>query len=105
MDTDTRISDNRKGRKNNQKAVKTSLVVSDATWVRDYLVRVTFNDETEQVIDFGPYLAANSHPYIDPFKDPEQFRSFYIDGGNLVWGKEWDMIFPTWKLHRGYLDA
>ncbi|WP_374758148.1 hypothetical protein [Fibrella aquatilis] len=64
---------------------------------------IRFSDDTRQVVDFGPYLATHTHPYIDPYKDPEQFKTFQIERGNLVWGEDWDMIFPTWKLHRGHL--
>ncbi len=105
MDANTRVSNNGKGRKNQQKVVERSIAVSNAEWLKDYVLKITFNDDTEQVVDFGPYLSSHSHPYIDPFKDSEQFKSFYIDGGNLVWGADWNMIFPTWKLYQGYLDV
>lgn len=104
MDTNTRVSDNHQGRKDKQKGVRPSLAVTDAKWLRDYIVQVFFNDGTQQEVDFSLYLVTHPHPYTDPFKDPERFKTFYVDRGNLVWGENWDMIFPTWKLHRGYLD-
>lgn len=82
-----------------------SLAVTNAKWLNAYVIKILFSDDTEKEVDFGPYLATHSHPYIDPFKDPERFKTFYVDNGNLVWGSNWDMIFPTWKLHRGYLDT
>jgi hypothetical protein len=29
------------------------------------------------------------------------FQSFRIENGNLVWGKDWDLIFPIDGLYRG----
>jgi len=81
-----------------------SLAVIGAAWLHNFVVDIYFNDNTQKAVDFGPYLATHSHPYIDPFKDQERFKTFYVDRGNLVWGEDWDMIFPTWKLHRGFLD-
>jgi Protein of unknown function (DUF2442) len=101
MGENTRVKDKGEKRKNHQKTI--SLQVVDARWVEGYKVQIGFNDASQQLVDFGPYLATHSHPYVDPYKDPDQFRTFYIDRGNLVWGEDWDMIFPTWKLHRGHL--
>lgn len=29
------------------------------------------------------------------------FRTFKIVEGNIVWGDDWDLIFPMEKLYRG----
>ncbi len=79
------------------------MTIVEATWVEGYKIRIKFRDLSLQIVDFGPYLAQNSHPYIAPYKDKEQFKTFRIDNGNLVWGDDWDMIFPNYKLHRGFI--
>ncbi|AQG79469.1 hypothetical protein AWR27_09140 [Spirosoma montaniterrae] len=35
------------------------------------------------------------------YRQPDLFQSFKIDSGNLVWGDDWDIIYPTWDLHDG----
>lgn len=77
--------------------------MTGAEWVKEYVVNVSFNDGTQRDVDFGPYFKVQDHPMIRPFKDPERFKTFYVDMGNLVWGKNWEMTFPNWKLHRGYI--
>ncbi|RZM21269.1 MAG: DUF2442 domain-containing protein [Pedobacter sp.] len=101
MGENTRAKDKGEKRKNHQKNV--NLQVVTAKWIEGYKIQIGFNDVSQQLVDFGPYLATHSHPYIDPYKELDQFKTFHIDRGNLVWGEDWDMIFPTWKLHRGYL--
>jgi hypothetical protein len=48
-------------------------------------------------LSFAP-MAAASHTFqvvVDAFK------KFRIENGNLVWGKDWDMIFPLYDLYPG----
>ena len=35
--------------------------------------------------------------------DPRKFSHFTIDSGNVVWGKNWDLIFPIEQLHAGVI--
>ncbi len=30
-------------------------------------------------------------------------RTFTLDGGNIVWGRNWDLIFPIEQLHEGVI--
>jgi len=39
------------------------------------------------------------------YKKPENFKRFKIENGNVVWGKDWDMIFPVYDLYRGKINA
>ena len=36
-------------------------------------------------------------------RDPKKFRTFTLDGGNIVWGRNWDLIFPIEQLHEGVI--
>ncbi|WP_366107231.1 hypothetical protein [Spirosoma sp.] len=58
---------------------------------------------TSQVIDFGPFLSAHSHPQHDKYRKLANFKRFKIERGNVVWGKDWDLIFPVAQLHQGYV--
>ena len=64
-------------------------------------MRVSFNDGTEQVVDFSPYLIQRPHPQYDKYRDIELFKTFSVKMGNIVWGENWDLIFPVEQLHQG----
>ena len=87
-------------RANHPKAVK-FLRVDRAEYDSDYKVRVAFNDGTQRIVDFGLFLMQHPHPQYNKYRDVELFKSFSIDMGNLVWGENWDLIFPIEQLHKG----
>lgn len=62
----------------------TYVVDADAVHEGDYRVRVTFNDGTEQGVDFGPFLIEHPHPQYNKYRDTEQFQTFSVEMGNLV---------------------
>ena len=75
--------------------------VINASYIDDYKVEITFSDTTVQIVDFGSFLQKHPHPQHDKYKEIELFKQFKIDGGNLVWGENWDLIFPISQLHKG----
>ncbi|KQS31352.1 DUF2442 domain-containing protein [Dyadobacter sp. Leaf189] len=80
-----------------------TLTVTGADYLSDYRLLVKFSDNTEKVIDFEDFLTYNSHPQFDKYKDLKHFRKFKIERGNVVWGKDWDLIFPVEQLYSGKL--
>jgi hypothetical protein len=72
-----------------------------ARYVDDYKVEIEFNDHTIKTVDFGDFLAKHSHPQYDKYKDIKLFKQFKIEFENLVWGKNWDLIFPVIQLYKG----
>jgi hypothetical protein len=89
-------------RAHHPKTVKYIRVV-EAVYEEDYKVRVLFNDGTSQTVDFGPFLIEHPHPQYNKYRNLELFKGFSIEMGNLVWGANWDLIFPVEQLHRGYI--
>lgn len=73
-------------------------------YASDYNILISFSDLTQQTVDFGPFLADHSHPRYNKYKNPIHFRKFKIVCGNIVWGKDWDLIFPVSQLHAGKID-
>ena len=69
-----------------------------------YKILVKFNDGTQQLVDFEPFLTSNPHPQHNDFKQYERFKEFRIEKGTLVWGEDWDMIFPVEQLHAGQIE-
>ena len=80
------------------------LTVVDARYLGDLSLEVVFSDGTSRSIDFGPYLQSHPHPQHNRYLQPRFFKRFSIDHGNLVWGKNWDLIFPVEQLYAGVLS-
>ena len=77
------------------------LFIQQAVCLSDFLVELEFNDGKIQKVDFRNYLY--NHPQYDKYKKPINFKKFFLDHGNIVWGKNWDLIFPIEKLYNGDL--
>ncbi len=75
--------------------------VADFVVVRDYVLRVRFDDGTERVIDFEPIL---SGPLFGDLRDPQLFRQVRVDRdlGTLVWPTGADIdpsVLYDWPDH------
>lgn len=81
-----------------------AIKVTAADYLSDYKILVTFNDGTEQVVDFEGFFMANPHPQHDIYRSEEQFKAFKIEKGTIVWGEDWDLIFPVEQLHSGRIE-
>ena len=62
-----------------------------------YRIHLTFNDNSEKTIDFGPWLDG---PVFEPLKDPNYFRRFFIDGGAVAWPNGADIAPETLYEYR-----
>ena len=67
----------------------------------NFKVKIYFNDNTSRIIDFENFFSKHSHPQYDQYKKLSLFKRFKIVMGNIVWGKDWDLVFPTYDLYRG----
>jgi hypothetical protein len=76
------------------------LEITEANYVSGYKIRLVFNDETERVVDFGPFLEKARNPDTTDYRDLKKFREFRIEHGDLIWG-DFQMIFPIADLYRG----
>ncbi|MBC3788850.1 hypothetical protein [Spirosoma utsteinense] len=57
---------------------------------------------TLQVVDFA-FLQNHPHPQHNKYRQSTNFKRFRIERGNVVWGRDWDLIFPVAQLHQGYV--
>lgn len=78
------------------------LKIDTAKYLLDYAVRVKFNDGSERLIDFKPFLSKSNHPSIKKYLDEDKFSQFEIKDGNLNWN-DYELIFPVWDLYNGKL--
>lgn len=77
------------------------LYITKAENAGDLTVSLTFSDNTIQTVDIGEFIRRHPHPQYNKYLDPNKFRRFVIENGNIVWGKNWDLIFPIEQLHKG----
>lgn len=69
----------------------------------DLKIMITFNDHHQRQVDIGDFIRRHPHPQYNKYLDPKNFKKFTIENGNVVWGKNWDMIFPIEQLYVGEL--
>ena len=66
-------------------------------------VSLTFSDNTVRTVDIGDFIRRHPHPQYNKYLDPRKFSRFTIENGNIVWGKNWDLIFPVEHVYAGRL--
>jgi hypothetical protein len=81
-----------------------NIKVDSARYIADYAIQIRFNDGTERVVDFKPFLSKALHPSIKKYLDKNKFSNYKITDGNLNWD-DFDMIFPIWDLYNGKIEA
>lgn len=78
-----------------------SIKIIKAQYFQKYKLKITFNDGTQKIVDFGAFLEKHSHPQFDKYKQLKWFKKFKLENGNVVWGKDWDLIFPIDQVYKG----
>ena len=71
-----------------------------AEYIGDYKVKLFFSDKKQRTVDFGEFIFSSTHPSFTKYKDLKKFKHFKIEYGNIVWGKDWDLIFPIEQLYK-----
>lgn len=79
----------------------TRLMITEARPVGNLTIEMKFNDDTTQRVNIGEFIHRHPHPQYDKYLDEAEFIKFTIDDGNIVWGEDWDLIFPIEQLHSG----
>ncbi len=80
-----------------------SLAVTKAEYIDQYKLGLSFSDGTAQIVDFEPFLLNHPHPQHDKYRQLANFKQFYLEQGNVIWGQDWDLIFPVAQLYQGYV--
>lgn len=87
-----------------KKQSEKSIIIISAKYLGDFAVRILFNDGTDKLIDFKPFLFKSNHPSIKKYLDENEFSRFEIIDGNLNWN-DYDLIFPVWDLYKGEIKS
>ena len=74
-----------------------------AEYAGDVRLNIEFSDGTSQTVDFRPFIMSHPHPQYNKYLDERKFCRFNIEDGNIVWGKNWDLVFPIEELHAGVI--
>ena len=53
------------------------------------------------IVDFTEFINSNNKEVLSKYKISAHFKNFKIEQGNIVWGKNWDLIFPVLDLYKG----
>lgn len=75
------------------------LYIQQANYISDLNVELKFNDGTIRNVDFSNFLLNHPHPQYNKYLKPANFKKFYIENGNIVWGKNWDLMIPIENLY------
>ena len=78
-----------------------NIEVRTATYLDGYRLSIAFNDGKNKVVDFSKFITNTNKQALSKYKDLSNFKKFKIENGNLVWGKDWDLIFPIHQLYNG----
>ncbi len=81
-----------------------TISVKEARYLNEFKIEILFNDNKKKVVDFETFLRSHSHPQFNKYKETKNFKKFQIENGNVVWGKDWDMIFPVYDLYKGEIN-
>jgi len=74
------------------------LSIKQESHMDDCKLKLVFNDQASQVIDFKPFLSKSLNPLIRKYLAPEEFAKFELDGGDLKWN-DYDLCFPIDDLY------
>ena len=80
-----------------------TLKIIQAKATDNLCVELIFNDKSRQCINVGAFIKSHPHPQYNRYLDEEEFKKFSLDDGNIVWGEDWDLVFPIEQLHAGYI--
>ena len=81
-----------------------SISVIEVNYKEAFKLEIVFNDNKKKVIDFESFLLSHNHPQFNKYKKENNFKRFKIENGNIVWGNNWDMIFPVYDLYKGKIN-
>lgn len=78
--------------------------VVSAKYIGDFVVRISFADGHETLVDFKSFIMNASHPSVKKYQNETLFKNFHILDGNLNWNN-YDLIFPVEDLYNGDIGA
>ena len=81
----------------------TPINIISAIQTGEYRIRLVFDDNTVQEVDFETFLTRSHHPDIRAYLEPVRFADFRVAYGELMWG-DYDLCFPIIDLYRNTIE-
>jgi hypothetical protein len=81
-----------------------SLEITKAIHVKEYKVELHFNDNSKRVFDFQEAFDKYAKGDCTKWRSRRNFVRFKVVQGNIVWGVNWDIVFPLYQLHNGRIE-
>ena len=81
------------------------ILIEKAKYVDDLTVNLLFSDGTNRDVDFARFLKTHPHPQHNKYIKYSNFKKFYLENGNIVWGKNSDLIFNIENLYHNKLPV
>ena len=78
--------------------------IEKAKHLGDHKLKLSFNDGTEQTIDFGHFLSNSLNPLIRKYLNRNEFMKYKIDEGDLEWN-DYDLCFPVADLYENNIRS
>ena len=79
-----------------------SIKITKVDHLHDFILKLTFNDEKVQEVDFRPFLENAQHPEIAKYLDINLFMQYELADGDIIWN-DYDLVFPIWDLYSNSL--
>jgi len=82
----------------------TPITIIKADYAGKLSVALMFSDGTQQVVDVGSFIKSHPHPQYNKYALETNFKKFTLRSGNIIWGRNADLIFPIQALHANNLN-
>ncbi len=79
------------------------ITIISAEYIGEYKIKLSFNDNTIQIVDLFPFLNSSLNPLIRKYLDKKEFKKFKIDNGDLEWC-DYDLCFPIADLYENNIN-
>ena len=74
------------------------ITIISIEYIGEYKIKLSFNDNTIQLVDFFPFLNSSLNPLTRKYLTKQEFKKFKIDNGDLEWN-DFDLCFPIADLY------
>ncbi len=84
------------------KKIKKNINVIEAVYVKNFRLKVFFDDGSSQTVDLSEFLGNPPNPVYKKYLKEKNLKNFEIINGNVNWN-DYEMIFPVADLYRGVI--
>ncbi|MEO8150313.1 MAG: hypothetical protein ABI723_21950 [Bacteroidia bacterium] len=84
------------------KTITEDVVITESTYMHDYVIKFTFSDGSFRAIDFYPFLTSpHQNPAVKKYLDVTHFKKFVIKRSQDISWDNYEMCFPFETLYTG----